>query len=248
VASIQSLITYLDDLLDARKVADYGPNGLQVPGKDEIRTIVTGVTASAAFIDAAAEHGADLLLVHHGLFWGSEPGLTPVQAGRLRRLFATQTALAAYHLPLDAHPVHGNNALLADAVGAETQEAFGDIGRTAVLGGDGVGLGELVDRVREATGGREPLVQGAGPERVRRVAVVTGSGAGYLQQAAEAGCDALLTGEPRENAMSEASELGLHLIAAGHYATEVAGITRLGELLEASFDVTARFVDIPNPV
>ena len=242
------LIAYLDGLLEPHKYADYGPNGLQVPGKDEIRTIVSAVTCSLEAVQAARRAGADLVLAHHGLFWGEETELTRVQAGRLRALTDAGVALAAYHLPLDAHPEHGNNALLSEALGAESHAEFAPIGRIASFAGDGITVAELLARTRAATAGRDPLLQGRGPERIRRLAVVSGSGTDYLEAAADAGCDGLLTGEPREQSMSEAAELGLHVVAAGHYATETRGVRRLGELLEREFAVAHTFVDLPNPV
>jgi dinuclear metal center YbgI/SA1388 family protein len=249
VAPLSTLIDHLDELLEPRNFEDFGPNGVQISSpRGEVASVVTGVSATRAFIEQGIEAGADLLLVHHGVFWGSSSGLDPVVAERLRPLFKHDVALAAYHLPLDAHPEVGNNALLARALDCEGHEAFADIGRAARFGGDGVSVAELLGRVRAATGGREPLLQGAGPERVRRLAIVSGGGASYLARAAAGGCDGLLTGEPRENVMGEAEELGVHFIAAGHYATEVAGIRRLGELLAERFGVEHAFLELPNPV
>ena len=166
---ITSIVEALDELLEPAAFKDLGPNGLQVPGGAEVHRVVTGVSAQKELIERAIELDAQLLLVHHGLFWDFHPtGLTPVLAERLRPLFKHDLALAAYHIPLDAHPEVGNNAILANALGCERHEAFGDfrgraIGRAGTFPGDGVGAQELFARVREVTG-REPLVQGAGPE------------------------------------------------------------------------------------
>jgi dinuclear metal center YbgI/SA1388 family protein len=250
---ITSIVAALDELLEPGSFADLGPNGLQVPGGEEARRVVTGVSAQRELIERAVELDAQLLLVHHGLFWDFHPtGLTPVLAGRLRPLFKHDLALAAYHIPLDAHPEVGNNAILANALGCERHEAFGDfrgraIGRAGTFAGDGVPAQELFARVREVTG-REPLVQGAGPERVRRIGIVSGSAADALYEAADLGLDAFLTGEPREHVMADARELGMHFIAAGHYATETFGVRALGEWLAGRFGVEHVFVDIPNPV
>jgi dinuclear metal center YbgI/SA1388 family protein len=173
-----------------------------------------------------------------------------VLAGRLRPLLTHDVGLAAYHLPLDAHPEHGNAALLAEALGAESHEPFGTykgmtVGRAADFAD--LTITELLERVHAATG-REPLLQGAGPERVRRLGIVTGSGADSLQEAADLGLDGLLTGEPREHVHRDAAELGLHFIAAGHYATETFGIRRLGDLLQERFGVEHLWIDEPNPV
>jgi dinuclear metal center YbgI/SA1388 family protein len=250
---ITSIVEALDELLEPAAFEDLGPNGLQVPGGAEVHRIVTGVSAQKELIERAIELDAQLLLVHHGLFWDFHPtGLTPVLAERLRPLFKHDLALAAYHIPLDAHPEVGNNAILANALGCERHEAFGDfrgraIGRAGTFPGGGVGAQELFARVREVTG-RDPLVQGAGPGIVRRIGIVSGSAADALGEAAALGLDAFLTGEPREHVMADARELGMHFIAAGHYATETFGVRALGDWLASRFGVEHIFVDIPNPV
>ena len=252
-AQLADLIAALDAVLDTSRFADLGPNGLQVPGKPEVRRVVTGVSASRSLIESAIGQSADLIVVHHGLFWDFHPtGLTPLLAERLRPLFKHDVSLAGYHLPLDAHPELGNNALLAAVLQAERHEPFGiykgqAIGRAATFAGAGPRIEDLLARVQEATG-REPLLQGAGPERVRRLGVVSGSAADMLYEAAEAGLDGLLTGEPREHVHRDAAELGLHFIAAGHYATETFGVRALGELLQRRFGVDHVFIDEPNPV
>ena len=252
-ARISSIVAALDELLDPGAFADLGPNGLQVPGGEEVARVVTGVTAQRELIERAIELDAQLLLVHHGLFWDFHPtGLSPVLAERLRPLFKHDLALAAYHLPLDAHPEVGNNAILATALGCERHEGFGDfkgraVGRAGTFPADGVPAAELFARVRAVTG-REPLVQGAGPARVRRIGIVSGSAASSLDEAAALGLDAFLTGEPKENVMADARELGIHFIAAGHYATETFGVRALGDWLAARFGIEHVFVDIPNPV
>jgi dinuclear metal center YbgI/SA1388 family protein len=250
---LANLLTYLEDLLEAEAFSDYGPNGLQVPGPDEVRTVVTGVSASVELFERAAEHGADLVLVHHGLFWTGAPlALTPSAKRRLRLLFDNDMALAAYHLPLDGHPEVGNNALLAEGLGCSEREPFAlhkgrPIGVAGHFDGDGIEAGELVARVRELTG-REPLAFLDGPMQVRSIGIVSGAGADYLGDAVAAGLDAFLTGEPAERVMTHAREEGIHFIAAGHYATETFGIRRLGELLAQRFGVVHVFVDVPNPI
>ena len=242
------LIAWLDELLHPAGFSDLGPNGLQVPGRPQAARVVTGVSATRALIERAVELEADLVLAHHGLFWNFDPpGLSPVLAERLRPLFKHDIALAAYHLPLDAHAEHGNNALLAEALGCDAHEPFAEIGRAGTFGGDGIAVGELLARAERACA-RVPLHQGAGPARIRRIGIVSGSAAGTLAAAADAGFDAFLTGEPKEHVMAEATERGIHFLAAGHYATETFGVRRLGELLEREFGVEHRFVDLPNPV
>jgi len=250
---ITSIVEALDELLEPATFSDLGPNGLQVPGGAEAHRVVTGVSAQKELIERAIELDAQLLLVHHGLFWDFHPtGLTPVLAERLRPLFKHDLALAAYHIPLDAHPEVGNNAILANALGCERHEPFGDfrgraIGRAGTFPGAGLPAEELFARVREVTG-REPLVQGAGPDVVRRIGIVSGSAADALGEAAALGLDAFLTGEPKEHVMADARELGMHFIAAGHYATETFGVRALGDWLASRFGVEHVFVDLPNPV
>jgi dinuclear metal center YbgI/SA1388 family protein len=246
--NISEAIRFLDELLDPGAFEDYAPNGLQVPGGASVTKVVTGVSAQRELIERAVALKAELVLVHHGLFWSFLPtGLTPVLAERLRPLFKHDVALAAYHLPLDAHPMVGNNAQLAGLLGCETHEPFGQIGRVGEFGGDGIAASDLFARVGEVTG-REPLVFDAGPGRVRRIGIISGSAAKSLPQATAMGFDAFLTGEPAEHVMADAREAGIHFIAAGHYATETFGVRRLGDLLAEHYDIIHEFVDIPNPV
>jgi dinuclear metal center YbgI/SA1388 family protein len=248
-----TIISALDELLDPAGFQDLGPNGLQVPGAADVERVVTGVSAQRALAERAAAEGAQLVLVHHGLFWDFHPaGLTPVLAERLRPLFKHDIALAAYHLPLDAHPEVGNNAILAERLGCERHEPFGvykgrAIGRAGAFAGPRFAARELFERVQAVTG-REPTVFDAGPERVRRIGIVSGSGAESLNEAVELGLDAFLTGEPREHVMAEAREAGIHFIAAGHYATETFGVRALGDWLAQRFGIDHVWVDIPNPV
>lgn len=250
---LANLLQYLDELLEPTAFSDYGPNGLQVPGPDEVRTVVTGVSASAELFERAAERGADLVLVHHGLFWSGAPlALTPSAKRRLQLLFDHDIALAAYHLPLDGHPEVGNNALIAAGLGCVARAPFAlhkgrAIGVRGTFAGDGIAAGELVERVRALTQ-REPLAFLDGPGHVRTIAIVSGAGADYLGDAIAAGDDAFLTGEPTERVMTHAREEAIHFLAAGHYATEIFGVRRLGELLAERFGVEAHFVDVANPI
>ena len=253
MSRITSIIAALDELLDPAAFSDLGPNGLQVPGGRDVTRVVTGVTAQRALIERAVELDAQLVLVHHGLFWDFHPtGLTPVLAERLRLLFVHDIALAGYHLPLDAHPAVGNNALLAERLGCERHEPFGEvkgraIGRTGEFGNDGLTAAEFFTRVRDVTG-REPTVFAGGGDRVRRVGIVSGSAADLLPAAIAAGLDAFVTGEPREHVMADALEGGIHFVAAGHYATETFGVRALGDWLAERFGIDHIWVDLPNPV
>jgi dinuclear metal center YbgI/SA1388 family protein len=253
-APVAEILAEANRLLNADDFEDYGPNGLQIPGPVRVGHLYTGVSANAELFELAAAHGPGLLLVHHGLFWG--PGFTTVDPAlkrRLKLLFDADLALAAYHLPLDAHPELGNNALLARALGASGElEPFAayhgrTIGFLATLSSGGLPLPALTERIAALTG-QAPLVQGAGPSAIARLAIVSGAGADYVTEAAAAGADALLTGETSERVMANARELGTHVIAAGHYATETFGIKALGEHLAERFGLEHAFLDVPNPV
>jgi len=245
VAARDEIIAYLDELLDAPAFEDYGPNGLQVPGAAEVSVLVTGVSAHLELFDRAAALRAQMVLCHHGLFWRKQPqALDERRKARLKALFDTDMSLAAYHLPLDAHPEVGNNALILAGLGFERGEKFGDVGWT---GSGSVGRDELVERCRRVFG-QHPVVFPHGPEEGRTIGVVSGGGAFALSEAVERGLDAMISGEPSEPAMADAQEAGITFIAGGHYATETFGVRRLGEMLAERFDVEHRFVEVPNPV
>jgi dinuclear metal center YbgI/SA1388 family protein len=250
---VSELIAELDRLLEPARFKDYGPNGLQVPGCEQVERIATGVSATVELFERAIESRAQLLLVHHGLFWGTAPGpIDTAMKRRLKLLFDADMSLAAYHLPLDAHIAIGNNALIADGLGAELMQPFAmhdgeSIGVLAQLPNQGLPAPELFALVQRLTS-REPLVFAAGPANVRRVAIVSGAGSSYLPDAVRVGADAFLTGEPAERVMAEAREGGIHFIAAGHYATETFGVRRLGEHLSERFGIEHVFLDVPNPI
>jgi dinuclear metal center YbgI/SA1388 family protein len=251
--TVTEVLGEADRLLAPDRFEDYCVNGLQVPGAREVQTVASGVSANAELFRLAADEGAELLLVHHGLFWG--PGVRSIDQAlriRLKILLDADIALAAYHLPLDAHSELGNNALIGRALGAERLEPFGrhgdrTLGFMAQLPGFGVPVAELIEQVHGLTS-REPLLLGAGPAVVRRLAIISGAGSDYAEEAARDGADALLTGEPAERVTATAAELGVHVIAAGHYATETFGIRRLGDHLAERFGLRHVFLDVPNPV
>jgi dinuclear metal center YbgI/SA1388 family protein len=250
VAQRDEIVGFLDKLLDSVGFPDYGPNGLQVPGAREVTSIVTGVSATRELFEVALEKESSMVLVHHGIFWGDAGALSEMQAGRLRALLANDLNLVAYHLPLDAHPSVGNNALLIEELGLALEESFGDYkGRSIgfVATSPGISGDELATTIADRLG-REPLHLAYGPETIERVAVIAGSAPDYIEAAAAAGCDAFITGEPAERVNSAAKELGIHFYAAGHHATEKLGIQRLGDLLVENFGVTHEFIDIPNPI
>ena len=246
------LIAFLDDLLESPGRLDYGPNGLQVPGAEEVELVVTGVSAHRELFEQAAAAGAQLVLCHHGIFWGESAGpVTEQLKARLKLLFDNDMSLAAYHLPLDAHPEVGNNALICAGLGLERETAFGEA-KGAPIGwvgtaADPLSIDELVQR-STALFGSPPLVFDSGPAEIRRVGIVSGGGSSILDEAIARGLDAYVTGEPTEHVMADAREAGIHFLACGHYASETFGIRRLGELLAERFAVEHRFIDIPNPI
>jgi dinuclear metal center YbgI/SA1388 family protein len=224
-----------------------------VPGSRQVGKVVTGVSAHLELLERAREVGADLILAHHGLFWDFHPrALSEQMAARLRVALEAGISVAGYHLPLDAHPGIGNNAMIAAGLGFEPVDgriaeakgrAIGIVGRRD----EGMTADELVARVT-ALVGREPLVFAHGPERVHSIGVVSGGAASYVHDAIAAGLDAYITGEPAEHAMADAAEGAIHFLAAGHYATETFGIRRLGELVAERFGVEHEFIAVPNPV
>jgi dinuclear metal center YbgI/SA1388 family protein len=247
VARRDEIIAFADDLLNSGSFRDYGPMGMQVVGADEVTKVVCAVSSSRELFERAAAAGAELVLVHHGLFWDNEPRVVDVRMkGRLRVLFDADITLAAYHLALDAHPEIGNNILLARELGLTVEAPFAALG----VGGrfaEPQRIAELSERVGRAVD-REPLVFADGPERVARAALVTGGGARFLTEAAAEGYDVLITGEAAEPTMMTARELGIHFVAAGHYATERLGVQALAQRIAQRFGLPWEFVELENPV
>lgn len=247
MASRDEIIAYANEYLDLEAYPDYGPMGLQVVGASEVTKLACGVSASRELFERAAGAGAQLLLVHHGLFWDRDPRtVDAAMRGRLEALFRADLNLAAYHLALDAHPLVGNNALLARALGVSPDERFADVG----FGGrlelpcSIEGLAQRVEQELE----RPPLVFASGPPLIERLAICSGGAAVYLRQAADDGYDCYLTGEPAEPSMAIAAERGIHFLAAGHYATETAGVRALAAHLGERFELEWEFLGLPNPV
>jgi dinuclear metal center YbgI/SA1388 family protein len=246
MASRDEIVAYADALLEIERFPEFAPQGLQVTGSDEVSTIACGVSSSRELFERVVSLGAELVLVHHGLFWRNEPLVVDGRLrGRLEALFAGNASLVAYHLALDAHPMLGNNAQLAGRIGASPEGTFGPVGLGCTLAA--VDLVELVARIADAVE-RPPLVLAGGPETVRRLAISTGA-AGYdLAKAAHEGYDALLTGEAEEPSAATARELGITLIAAGHHATERLGVQALAAHLAERFALAWHYVEVENPV
>jgi dinuclear metal center YbgI/SA1388 family protein len=246
----EALVAYLDQYLDSRG-RDYGPNGLQVEGREEIRKIVTGVSACQELFVRAREAGADAVLVHHGLFWEGMPRqLTGIQYRRVAELIRGEMNLLAYHLPLDRHLEVGNNAVAGRQLGLEEIEPFGlhDGLPVGVKGRfpQAIPAAELLARTRRIYA-QEPLAYMSGPDSVSTLGIISGGGQREFYTAIEEGLDAYITGEVTEWVMNVAREARVHYLAAGHYATERFGAQALGEHLRERFGVEVEFIDVPNP-
>nr|WP_235835201.1 Nif3-like dinuclear metal center hexameric protein [Albitalea terrae] len=248
MSSRSEIESYLHTLLDVGRFRDYGPNGLQVEGKPEVRRLVCGVTASRALIDAAIEDGADAILVHHGLFWRGQDGrITGWLKQRIERLLAHQINLFAYHLPLDAHAELGNNAQLGKVLSLSADARFGEQDLGFIGAADSsVSFDELADRVRTALGRSVVAVPGDG-RPLRRIAWCTGGAQGYFEGAIAAGADAFITGEISEPQAHYARETGVAFIACGHHASERYGAPAVAAHVAQRFGLSHRFIDIDNP-
>jgi dinuclear metal center YbgI/SA1388 family protein len=249
---LTELVNYLDQLLDVASFDDYAPNGLQVEGHAEVNIIVSGVTASQALLEAAVASHADAVIVHHGYFWrGEDPCITGIKQQRLRQLLTNGISLLAYHLPLDAHRLYGNNVQLANQLGFSVDGGFGDTdGKGLALHGNlvaPVSAPVLIEQIEKQLG-RAPLHIAGSAESIRTIGWCTGAAQGYLEQAAKLGLDAYLSGEASEQSTHIARETGIHFFAAGHHATERYGIKVLGEHLADRFGIEHRFIDVDNPV
>ena len=245
--SSDEILAFAAEYLELDTYPDYGPMGLQVVGAEEVAKIACGVSASRDLFVGAAEAGAQLVLVHHGLFWDKDSRVVDrVLRGRLQALFAADLTLAGYHLALDAHPEIGNNALLAAELGVSTDRRFSPWGYGGRLPAPTT-ISDFSNLVQEKLG-RMPLVFSYGPETVEQVAILTGGAARYVDQAAAEGYDCFVTGEADEPTKHAAKEASIHFVAGGHYATETLGVRALAAKLADEFGLQWEFVDLPNPV
>jgi dinuclear metal center YbgI/SA1388 family protein len=241
---------HLASTLDINRFRDYCPNGLQVEGGEQVQYLVSGVTASLALIEAALEKGADALLVHHGYFWkGEDPRVVGYRQKRLKLLLANGINLFAYHLPLDAHPVLGNNAQLGQRLGLKPEGRFGDqdLGWLGMTPPEVNTVGDLAALVEGALG-RAPLVIGNPDQTVGRVGWCTGAAQNALADAITAGVSVYLSGEISEQTVHLARESQVAYLACGHHATERYGVQALGQHIENQFGIRHEFIDVPNPV
>lgn len=246
--SIITITNYIDGFLNSKSFDDYAPNGLQVQGKTDIRKLVTGVSATQAFIEVAIEKKADAILVHHGWFWDKEdPRIVGMKYNRLKLLMDNNISLLAYHLPLDAHPELGNNAQLAHRLDIQIEDVIdkqgvGNYGRLPEY----ISLEKLGENIEKSLQRKPTLISG-GDHAIRKVAWCTGGAQNWIHKAADAGVDAYISGEISEHTVHVAREMGVHYIAAGHHATERYGAMALGEHVAAKFGLLCEFVDIDNP-
>ncbi|MFM7025358.1 MAG: Nif3-like dinuclear metal center hexameric protein [Limnohabitans sp.] len=243
----QTLLQACNALLQPERFKDYGPNGLQVEGARPIRKIVSGVTASRAFIEAAIAADADALFVHHGLFWRGQDGrITGWMRERLRLLLTHDVHLFAYHLPLDAHPELGNNAQLGHRLGVSWDARFGeqDMGFSAACDwADAAALALHAQRVL----GRAVVCVGGGGRPIRRLAWCTGGAQSHFESAIAAGADAFITGEISEPQAHLARETGVAFLACGHHATERYGAPAVAAHLAVQLQLQHEFIEIDNP-
>ncbi|MBF0309445.1 MAG: Nif3-like dinuclear metal center hexameric protein [Magnetococcales bacterium] len=250
--SLHELSGYLHGFLRCAEIADYAPNGVQVGGREEVFRLATGVSACMDLFRAAQDWQADLILVHHGLFWNKEPRVvTGHLRERLKFLLENDLTLMAYHLPLDCHPEVGNNAVLARLLELEPGKPFGRYQGTDLsrLGHwpTGLGIEAAAERLAAVCGG-QPLVLPFGPPLIRTVALCSGAAPELIREAREAGADLFISGEATEYLFHYAREEGIHFMAAGHHRTERFGVQALGAHLAERFALEHRFIDIFNPI
>jgi dinuclear metal center YbgI/SA1388 family protein len=235
-------------LLQPERFKDYGPNGLQVEGKTEIRKLVSGVTASRALIDAAIAAGADAIFVHHGLFWrGYDGRITGWMKQRIERLIKNDINLFAYHLPLDAHPELGNNAQLGVRLGWQADGRFGEQDLGFIGSIPEAPAAQIAAQIQQALGRSVTLVTSENPRPIRRMAWCTGGAQGFFEAAIAAGADGFLTGEISEPQAHLARETGVSFFAGGHHATERYGAPAAAALVAQQLGIAHEFIDIDNP-
>jgi dinuclear metal center YbgI/SA1388 family protein len=241
------LASFLNMLLQPERFKDYGPNGLQVEGRAQVRKIVSGVTASLALIDAAIARDADALLVHHGLFWRGHDGrLTGWLKQRVERLLAHGVSLFAYHLPLDAHPTLGNNAQFGARIGLQADAWFGEQDLGFAGDGGAIDLESLAGRVQRQLR-RAPVVVAGDGRPLARLGWCTGGAQSYFEAAIAAGVDAYLTGEISEPQAHLARETGVAFLACGHHATERYGAPAVAAHAAQQLGLEHEFIEIDNP-
>jgi dinuclear metal center YbgI/SA1388 family protein len=246
----QELVTYLDDYLRVKEIEDASQNGLQVDGPEEVTKVAFAVDACQLSFEQAVATRAQLLIVHHGLFWDKSLRLVGPLFRRVQTLIVGGCGLYAVHLPLDLHPEVGNNAELVRLLGLKDARTFGEYhGNEIGIGGvlePPLPLDALVERLVQATGEPPVRVLAHGPEEVSQVGCVSGGAAFLMEQVAEAGFDTFVTGETSHGCFHDAAEHGLNVIYGGHYATETLGVQALARHLTEKFCLEMVFLDLPT--
>lgn len=238
----------INQQLNSDQFKDYAPNGLQVEGRAEVKRIITGVTACQALLDKAVEMQADAVIVHHGYFWKNEPVVIKnMKRQRLKTLLCHDINLYGWHLPLDAHPLLGNNAQLAADIQLQLQGQIDAYLPWGVLAQPLTGTA-LVRQLAQVLSHQPLHCADNGPKLISRVAICSGGGQDLIDLAADFGVDAFITGEVSERTIHIARERGIHFFAAGHHATERGGVKALGVWLQETYPLEVTFVDINNPV
>ncbi|MBF0414889.1 MAG: Nif3-like dinuclear metal center hexameric protein [Magnetococcales bacterium] len=250
---LKKMATYLDHLLQVHQFVDYCPNGIQVQGRKKIKKMVTGVSACTEIFQAARDQKADLILVHHGLFWEKDTrAIQGLLRQRLRLLMKHNLTLMAFHLPLDAHPKLGNNIGLLRLLGAENPIPFGHYHNQTISFMGHFAKPISIERCRKMVEKKlnpaSMQVFPYGPNKIRRVAVCSGGAPELIREAKEQGADLFLTGEANEPLYYFAREQKIHCIAAGHHATETLGVRALGNHLAEKFDLKHEFYNTFNPL
>ena len=250
MANLNEIVGFLDEELNIAEIPDYGAayNGLQVQNAGEVTKVAAAVDASLPVIRKAIEAEADMLIVHHGLFWQGVQKLVGAQYDKFAEAIQAGLAIYSAHIPLDMHPSFGNNALLAEAIGMDQAEAYHPwkgilLGLKQNMGCD---LNELVQRVEAAVGGSVHFCPGRSEQNVGMVGVITGGAGSEIAAMAEQGIDTFITGEGPHWSYPLAEELGVNLIYAGHYQTETFGVKKMSELISQRWGVDSCFIDHPT--
>ena len=252
MAQLNDIIRWCNQTLKSHEFKDYAPNGLQIEGKAVVNKVLCAVTASQEAIDAAIEHGADLLLVHHGYFWKGEPyPITGMRGRRIKSLIQHDISLVGYHLPLDSHPSLGNNAAIAEILGLQHLEAL-DPSERHPIGNIGyleepMSAEAFKDYLTEKLG-FNTIHLAAAREKIQKVGFCTGAAQDFITRAAEQDCDAFISGEVSERTYYEAKELNVHYYACGHHATERYGVQRLAKAISDEFGIESIYFELNNPI
>ena len=252
MALLKDIIQWCDQTLKSHEFKDYAPNGLQIEGRSEVKKILCAVTASQDAIDAAIAQQADLLLVHHGYFWKGEPyPITGMRGKRIKALIQNDISLVGYHLPLDSHPILGNNAMIAKILELENIEAL-DPSELNPIGNIGylknpISPEDFKHLLTEKLG-FNTIHLNAEKSLIQKVGFCTGGAQDFIGKAAAMNCDAYISGEVSERTFYEAKELDVHYYACGHHATERYGVQQLAQAIAEQFNIDARYFELNNPI